>query len=169
MLHLLFARCVQNWAFKWWMAWEFNCFRWRLTRSTMTGVPWSSSVLELESGKIHFPQGVLRCFDEKDSNLSAQKSWSLFSSTPLFQQVWGTSLLKWGKPRNESIIAALTGQQSPDNDKEDFWCCRWFFLPSQCGGDDDDANDVNDMMSRWKRVSSPSFLRSGSLTNSQGI
>jgi hypothetical protein len=24
-----------------------------------------------------------------------------------------------GKPRNESIIAALTGQQTPENDKED--------------------------------------------------
>ena len=45
MLHLFFARCVQNWAFKWWMAWEFNCFRWRLTRSTMTGVPGSCSSL----------------------------------------------------------------------------------------------------------------------------
>lgn len=93
----------------------------------------------------------------------------LLSSTPLFQQVWGTSLLKWGKPRNESIIAALTGQQSPDNDKEDFWCCRltWFFLPSQCGGDDDDdANDVNDINDvALKKVSSPSFLRSGCLTN----
>ena len=112
------------------------------------GVPWSSSVLELESGKIHFPQGVLRCFVEKRFQPKCLEVLKLFSSTPLFQQVWGTSLLKWGKPRNESIIAALTGQQSPENDKEDFWCCglTWFFLASQCGGDDDDdANDVNDV------------------------